>query len=154
MPNGATAATSPVADSALVEIVDATLSAVDMAAHNLPDHDSAAFPAAISALLADIQRLQASTESALRSPRGVASELAALSRIRKVYDELMLQAAASPHASTGQRLYACRSRAGLTSAETAAALGLSPEELTGIEGGVEPDADVAARIDDLMRQLA
>jgi DNA-binding transcriptional regulator YiaG len=76
----------------------------------------------------------------------------ALSTVRRRYDDLMLLAADSPGATLGQRLYAARRRANLTTAEAAAALGATADLVEAVESGLAVDPATAERVAALVEQ--
>jgi transcriptional regulator with XRE-family HTH domain len=59
-----------------------------------------------------------------------------------------------PGATLGQRLYAARRRANVSTAEAAAAMGGTAERVEAVESGQPVDAGLAERIDSLIEHLS
>ncbi|MDG4667386.1 helix-turn-helix transcriptional regulator [Mycobacterium sp. 236(2023)] len=120
----------------------------------LPPADDPAFMPRMTAILADLRQLEAVASRAARIGRVTPALIKALSTVRRLYDDLMMRAAAAPHATLGQRLYAARRGANLTVVETAQAAGVSEQAIQRAEAG-EPVsvADVRA-IESLVEQIA
>jgi len=78
-----------------------------------------------------------------------------LGAVRRTRRDLMLQAAKSPHATVGQRLFAARHRAELSVDEAAAMAGLSPDDITAAEAGnalAPPQRDALNRLLAVLQQ--
>jgi ribosome-binding protein aMBF1 (putative translation factor) len=134
--------------SVVVDALEVALGRIDTAIHDLP---ASADPAA---LLADLRKLEHIAARAVRHSQGSPAVIKALSTVRQRYDQLMSRAAAAPGATLGQRLYAARRRANLSSAETAAAVGVSAEVVDALEAGELVDGATSGRIEALISELS
>jgi transcriptional regulator with XRE-family HTH domain len=135
-------------DTSLVSsTLELALARFDDAIGQLPKPIDIAYAPRAAPILVDLHKLEGLAARAVRHSQGAPAVIKALSTVRRRYDELMLQAAASPGATLGQRLYAARRRANLSAAETAAALGATAELIESIEAGEAVDSSTAARID-------
>ncbi|MBX9642398.1 MAG: hypothetical protein K2X97_22575, partial [Mycobacteriaceae bacterium] len=92
--------------------------------------------------------------SAARNAKGTPSVVLALSTVRRTYNDVMAQAAQSPNATLGQRLFQARHRAELTIDEAAAAAGLPPELLIDAEAERPLPEEVGSAIKTLIGQLS
>jgi transcriptional regulator with XRE-family HTH domain len=153
-PGTATVAGLDEADAPLiVGAVDVALSTVNAAIAKLPADDHPKFADYAQAVLADLRRLEAITARAVRSSQGAPGVIKSLAGVRRRYDELMARAAATPHATLGQRLYTARRRPNLTAAEAAAALGAPADLIVAVESETPPPGDTRARIEELIAEL-
>jgi transcriptional regulator with XRE-family HTH domain len=140
--------------SVVVDMVQVTLSRFDDAIATLPAPATGDFASRAGAILADLRKLESLTARAARHSHGSPAVVRALGMVRGRYDELMLRAAAAPTATLGQRLYAARRRANLTTAEAAAAVGASTDLIEAIEAGEPADAVTARHLEALITELA
>jgi transcriptional regulator with XRE-family HTH domain len=140
--------------SLVVDAVDVAVARFDDAISHLPAPVDAAFPQRATALLAELSRLERIAARAVRHSQGSPAVIKALSTVRQRYHDLMLQAATAPGATLGQRLYAARRRANLSTAETAAAMRATAELVEALEAGEPVDAATAARIEALISELS
>jgi transcriptional regulator with XRE-family HTH domain len=120
----------------------------------LPPADDPAFMPRMTAILADLRQLEAVASRAARIGRVTPALIKALSTVRSLYDDLMLRAAAAPHATLGQRLYAARRGANLTVVETAQAAGVSEQTIQQTEAGEPVSVADAGAIEALVQQIA
>lgn len=134
---------------AVVTAVGAFGSSVDA----LPPADAPGFIPRVTAILADLRKLEAVASRAARI-RVTPSLIKALSTVRSLYDDLMMRAAGSPHATLGQRLYSARRGANLTVLETAQAAGVSEQAITHAEAEEPVSPDEARAIETLVSQIA
>jgi transcriptional regulator with XRE-family HTH domain len=140
-------------DTSLIEeTLQVALARFDDAIEQLPPPVDVAYAPRANTILVDLHRLEQLAARAVRHSQGSPVVIKALSTVRRRYEELMLQAAASPGATLGQRLYAARRRANLSAAEAAAAVGATTELIEAIEAGKQVDDATAARIDDFISQ--
>ncbi|MGB8501871.1 transcriptional regulator [Mycobacterium sp.] len=133
--------------SLLSSTLELALARFDDAIGQLPKPIDIAYASRAAPILVDLHKLEGLVARAVRHSQGAPAVIRALSTVRRRYDELMLQAAASPGATLGQRLYAARRRANLSAAEAAAALGATSELIEAIEAGEAVDSSTAARIE-------
>lgn len=118
----------------------------------LPAPSDIAFAPRATSILLDLHKLERLAARAVRQTRGSPAVIKALSTVRRRYDDLMLLAADSPGATLGQRLYAARRRANLTTAEAAAALGATADLVEAVESGLAVDPATAERVAALVEQ--
>jgi transcriptional regulator with XRE-family HTH domain len=152
-PDPAAAQSSSRGDTSLLEeTLQMTLARFDDAIEQLPQPVDVAYAPRANTILVDLHRFEQLAARAVRHSQGSPTVLKALSMVRRRYDELMLQAAASPGATLGQRLYASRRRAELSAAEAAAAVGATTELIEALEAGEPVDDVTAARVEDFITQ--
>ena len=120
---------------------------------SLPPAEDPAFTPRVTAILSDLRQLEAVAARAARIGKVTPTLIKALGTVRKLYDDVMLRAAAAPHATLGQRLYVARRGANLTVAETAQAAGVTDTAIQQAEAELAiADADAGA-IEALIAQL-
>lgn len=155
-PAPAAALPTPGGDEAslIAQAVITAVGALGSSAGTLPSADEPAFMPRATAILADLRQLEAVASRAARIGRVTPALIKALSTVRTLYDDLMLRAAAAPHASLGQRLYAARRGANLTVLETAQAAGVSEEAIRHTEAGEPVSAAEVDAIEGLVAQIA
>jgi transcriptional regulator with XRE-family HTH domain len=140
-------------DASLVaDALTLALARFDDAIAQLPAPRAPQFTQRATVILADLHKLEGLAARAVPHSHGSPAVVKALSAIRRRYDELMCQAADSPGATLGQRLYAARRRVNLSAAESAAALGAPAEVIEALEAGRPPDTITAERIEALIDQ--
>ena len=120
------------------------------AVDSLPPVEDAGFTPRVTAILADLRKLEAVAARATRISQVTPALIKALGTVRRQFDELTMLAATAPRATLGQRVYATRRRANLTIAETAQAAGVSEDDVARAEAE-EPVP--AAAIDAIEAQL-
>jgi transcriptional regulator with XRE-family HTH domain len=123
-------------------------------ADRLPAVTDPAFPGQVRTVLVDLRTLETITARAVRSSQGSAEVIKLLATIRHRYGALMAQAAAAPGATVGQRLFAARTAAALSVAETAGALGVTPDVVTAAESDQPVSEQIRGRIESLVADLA
>jgi len=98
-------------------------------------HDATNFGPRVATILSALRELDAAADNAVRSapPPAPAEAVTALAAVRKMYRELMLLAAHSPHATPGQHLFAARDSAGLSPDDAAAMAGVSVDDIRAAE---------------------
>jgi transcriptional regulator with XRE-family HTH domain len=146
---------APTADAEVSLVADAlelALARFDDAIAQLPTPAGPEFAQRVTVILTDLHKLEGLAARAVPHSRGSPAVIKALSAIRRRYDELMCQAAYSPGATLGQRLYAARRRVNLSAAESAAALGAPAELIEALEAGQPADPATAERIEALIDQ--
>jgi transcriptional regulator with XRE-family HTH domain len=139
--------------SLVVDALELALASFENAIDELPPSMDIAFSTRASVLLAQLRKLEVIAARAGRHSRGSPAVIKALAAVRRRYDDLMLQAAAAPGATLGQRLYAARRRANLSAAETAAAVGATAELVEATEAGQAVDAGTAETFESLLIAL-
>lgn len=151
-------APSPVASndevSLMAQAVITAVGALGSTAATLPPVQDPAFMPRTTAILADLRQLEAVASRAARIGRVTPALIKALSTVRSLYDDLMLRAAAAPHATLGHRLYAARRGANLTVLETAQAAGVSEDTIRHAESGEPVSAAEVEAIEGLVAQIA
>jgi DNA-binding XRE family transcriptional regulator len=102
-----------------------------------------------------LRKLERAAANAARSAKAAPDVVLVLSAVRKSYRELMMRAARSARATTGQKLFAARSRADLTIEEAATAAGVPPATIADAEADRDlhhsDTAAVRALLDSLTR---
>jgi transcriptional regulator with XRE-family HTH domain len=123
------------------------------AVDSLPPIDDPEFTPRVTAILADLRKLEAVAARATRISHVTPALIKALGTVRRQIDELTMLGATAPRATVGQRLYATRRRANLTIAETAQAAGVSEDDVARAEAEEPvPGASIDA-IEALLKQL-
>jgi DNA-binding XRE family transcriptional regulator len=138
----------------MAEAVELAMHSIGTAVEGLPDPAAPDFTQRVIPILANLRQLETLAANAARNARGTPSVVLALSAVRRRYNELMLQAAKSPSATLGQRLYGARHRAELNVDEAANAAGVSTETLLDAEAERSVPPDAVAAINTLIAQLA
>jgi transcriptional regulator with XRE-family HTH domain len=138
----------------MAEAVELAMHSIGAAVNVLPAPSAADFTQRVTPILADLRKLEAVAANAARNARGAPSVALALSAVRRRYKELMLQAAQSPSATLGQRLYGVRHHAELSVEEAANAAGVSTQVLLDAESERSVPPDAAVGINTLIAQLA
>lgn len=124
--------TATVEVTMMTETVGIALDAMRSRIATLPDPSDPQYPAVVESVAQGLARLEALTVTASRTSVQMVRELAEVRRMRRA---LMLKAAASPHATLGQRLFAARRRAELSAQEAAIAAGVRTEDVQQAEAG-------------------
>ncbi|MBS1696734.1 MAG: transcriptional regulator [Actinobacteria bacterium] len=137
----------------IAQAVSAAVNTLSAATASLPPVDAADFTPRVTAILADLRRLEAVAARAARISRVTPALIRALGAVRGRLDDLTTLAAAAPGATLGQRLYAARRRANLTIAETAQAAGVPEDAIVGAESEQAVPTAVIAAIELLIGQL-
>lgn len=143
--------TTSVESRFMVETIAVALSNITSQITELPPPADPIFQSRIAGLIADLTRLESAASNASRGLSGAQDILLRLGEIRRMRRDLMLQAAGSPNATLGQRVFAARHRAELTVEEASAMVGLSPADVTMAEAG---QPLVATQVDAFQRLLA
>jgi hypothetical protein len=136
--------------SLMADTLNLALARFDDAIEDLPALIDVAFTSRATPILVDLHKLEQLAARAIRHSHGAPAVVNALSATRRRYDDLMLQAAQSPGATLGQRFYAARRRARLSTAEAAALLGATPELVDAVEAGDPVDPTTAERAEALI----
>jgi transcriptional regulator with XRE-family HTH domain len=123
------------------------------AVDSLPPIDDPEFTPRVTAILADLRKLEAVAARATRISHVTPALIKALGTVRRQIDELTMLGATAPRATLGQRLYATRRRANLTIAETAQAAGVSEDDLARAEAEEPVPAASIDAIEALLEQL-
>lgn len=134
---------------AVITAVHTLSSAVD----SLPPADDEEFTPRVTAILADLRKLEAVAARATRISQVTPALIKALGTVRHRLDELTTLAATAPRATLGQRVYATRRRANLTIAETAQAAGVSEDDIARVEVEEPVAASAIDSIEALLKQI-
>jgi transcriptional regulator with XRE-family HTH domain len=134
---------------AVITAVHTLGSAVD----SLPPVDEDEFTPRVTAIVADLRKLEAVAARATRISQVTPALIKALGTVRSRIDELTMLGATAPRATLGQRVYATRRRANLTIAETAHAAGVSEDDIARVEAEEPMTAAVIDAIETLLKQL-
>jgi transcriptional regulator with XRE-family HTH domain len=130
-----TGGTTAVESRFMAETIAVALSNIKSQIAGLPAVADRSFQSRVGGLIADLNRLESAASNASRGSAGAPDILLGLGEVRRVRRELMLQAARSPNATVGQRVFAARHRAELTVEEAAAIAGISSHDLSAAEAG-------------------
>jgi transcriptional regulator with XRE-family HTH domain len=123
------------------------------AVDSLPPIDDPEFTPRVTAILADLRKLEAVAARATRISHVTPALIKALGTVRRQIDELSMLGATAPRATLGQRVYASRRRANLTIAETAQAAGVSEDDVARAEAEEPVPAASIDAIEALLEQL-
>jgi transcriptional regulator with XRE-family HTH domain len=137
-------------------IAQAVLTAVHTlgaAVDSLPPVDEATFTPRVTAILADLRKLEAVAVRATRISQVTPALIKAVGAVRRQLDELTTLGATAPRATLGQRVYATRRRANLTIAETAQAAGVSEDDIAHAEAEEPVPAAAIDAIEALLGQI-
>jgi transcriptional regulator with XRE-family HTH domain len=138
--------------SLVVDALTLALAQFDVAIEDLPRPIEVAFVPRATTILVDLNKLERLAVRAIRHSQGAPAVINALSSVRRRYNELMLRAAQAPGATLGQRLYAARHRARLSTGEAAALLDATPELVEALEAGQPVDPTTSERVGALLEQ--
>ena len=133
-----------------IELHLATLSA---SIDRLPDIENPSYTPVVTSILSDLRNIEQVVANAARTAKGTPAIARTLGAVRQMYGDLMTQAARSPSATLGQRLYATRSAGGLTAEEAANAAGVAAGAVAAVEAGRDTDPVTAAALSALISQL-
>jgi transcriptional regulator with XRE-family HTH domain len=119
----------------------------------LPPVDDAGFTPRVTAILADLRKLEAVAARATRISQVTPALIKALGTVRRQIDDLTMLGATAPRATLGQRVYATRRSANLTIAETAQAAGVSEDDIARAEAEEPVSAASIDAIEALLKQI-
>jgi transcriptional regulator with XRE-family HTH domain len=139
--------------SLIAQAVLAGVSSLGAAVDALPPVEHPDFTPRVTAILADLRKLEGVAAQATRISKVTPSLIRALSTVRRRHDELLMLGATAPGATLGQRLYAARRRANLTIAETAQAAGLPEDAIVRTEAEDPVPAEDVRVIESLINDL-
>ena len=149
--------TEPVAGAGEGQLIaQAVITAVHTlggAVDTLPPIDDPEFTPRVTAILADLRKLEAVAARATRISQVTPALIKALGTVRRQIDELTMLGATAPRATLGQRVYATRRRASLTIAETAQAAGVSEDDVASVEAEEPVPAASIDAIEALLKQI-
>lgn len=137
----------------IAQAVEAAVNTLGATIDALPALADPDFTPRVTAILGDLRQLEAVAAQATRIGRVTPPLLRALSTVRREIEELTLLAATAPTATLGQRLYAARRRANLTTGETAQAAGVAEDVVARAEAEQPITPQETALIDELLEQL-
>ena len=123
------------------------------AVDSLPPIDDPEFTPRVTAIVADLRKLEAVAARATRISHVTPALIKALGTVRRQIDELTMLGATAPRATLGQLVYATRRRANLTIAETAQAAGVSEDDVARAEAEEAVPAASIDAIEALLKQL-
>ncbi len=137
----------------IAQAIVAAVGTFGVAVDSLPAVEDPDFTARVTAILADLRKLEAVAARATRISKVTPTLIKALSTVRRRYDDVMVLAATAPGATLGQRLYAARRRANLTIGETAQAAGVSEDTIVRAEAEEPVSAEAVHAIESLIGQI-
>lgn len=139
--------------SLIAQAIVTAVGAFGSSVTSLPPDDDPAFIPRVTAILADLRQLEAVASRAARI-KVTPALIKALSTVRSLYDDLMMRAAGTTHATLGHRLYAARRSANLTVGETAQAAGVSEQTIRQAEADEPVSPAEVDAIETLVSQIA
>ena len=129
----------------IAQAIVAAVRTFGVAVDSLPAVEDPDFTARVTAILADLRKLEAVAARATRISKSP-TLIKALSTVRRRYDDVMVLAATAPVAMLDQRLYAPPRRgANLTIGETAQAAGVSEDTIVRAEAEEPVSAEAVQR---------
>lgn len=137
----------------MAQAVEVALDGIRAQIEALPAPREDAFTPRATSILADLRKLEAVAANAARTATGATDVALSLSAVRRLYRELMLRAARAPQASFGQRLFAARHSAELSTEEAANAAGVSVEAIAAAEADAPVSAEATSAVKALLRSL-
>jgi transcriptional regulator with XRE-family HTH domain len=140
--------------SLIAQAVAAGVDGCRLAIAALPPVEDPAFTQRLAPILADLRQLEAIAVQATHISRITPEFIKALGAVRRYHEELMLLGASAPGATLGQRLYAARRRASLSTVETALAAGVAEEVIVHAEAEEALPAAGARAIEVLISQIS
>ena len=145
----------PVGSASLIaQAVAAGVDGCRLAIAALPPVDAPGFTFRLAPILADLRQLEAIAVQATHISRITPEFIKALGAVRRYHEELMLLGASAPGATLGQRLYAARRRASLSTEETAQAAGVAEELIIRAEAEETLPAGAVKAIEALISQIS
>jgi transcriptional regulator with XRE-family HTH domain len=137
----------------IAQAVITAVHSLGAAVDSLPRVDDPEFTPRVTAILADLRKLEAVAARATRISHVTPPLIKALGTVRRQIDDLTMLGATAPRATLGQRVYATRRRANLTIAETAQAAGVSEDEIARAEAEEPVPAAAIDAIESLLKQI-
>ncbi|MDT5283004.1 MAG: hypothetical protein QOJ20_4199 [Mycobacterium sp.] len=137
----------------IAQAVITAVHSLGAAVDSLPPIDDPEFTPRVTAILADLCKLEAVAARATRISHVTPALIKALGTARRQIDELTMLGATAPRATLGQRVYATRRRANLTIAETAQAAGVSEDDVARAEAEEPVPAASIDAIEALLKQI-
>jgi DNA-binding transcriptional regulator YiaG len=140
--------------SVLVDAVEIALRGINVRIASLGLPTDHGFSVDATDLLTELRRLDGMLSTAATGPRSSPEVAMLLGEVRRTYHALMEEAARSPDATIGQRLYLARHRAQLSTAEVAHAAGVSAADVDECEAGRLVSADAIAALEEVIAALS
>src|SRR4029077_12869350 len=137
------------AAQAVITAVHSLGGAVD----SLPPIDDPEFTPRVTAILADLRKLEAVAARSTRISHVTPALIKALGTARRQIDELTMLGATAPRATLGQRVHATRRRANLTIAKPPQAAGVSEDDVARAEAEEPVPAASIDAIEALLKQI-
>lgn len=137
----------------LASAIELHLATLTASIDRLPDIHNPDYTPLVTAIATDLRNVERVVADAARTAKGTPAIARTLGRVRQMYSDLMTQAAQSPAATLGQRLYATRSASGLTPEEAANAAGVAATAVLAVEAGSDIDPVAAAALSRLVSDL-
>lgn len=137
----------------LASAIELHLATLSGSINRLPDINDPEYTPLATSILSDLRNVEQVVANAARTAKGTPAIARTLGAVRQMYGDLMTQAARSPYATLGQRLYATRTAGGLTAEEAANAAGVATNAVLAVEDGRDVDPVAAAALAALISQL-
>ena len=129
----------------MADTIDLALGSIRANVDALPPPSSGDYQPRVGRIIGDLARLEKLASKATRGATGAEAVFRQLSAVRLLRRRVMLAAAATPHATLGQRLFAARTHSELSAAEAAAMVGISDDDVLAAEAGTQvPEPRFAA----------
>ncbi|MCV7259130.1 forkhead-associated protein [Mycobacterium shimoidei] len=137
----------------IVTLADAAMHMYRAAIDSLPFPEDKKFQKRAEVVLSGLRKLRAGLAEAATKSRSTPTVIAALTDVRRRYDDLMERAASAPGSTLGQQLYTARIRAKLSAEEAARGVGLRPELPDELEAGATPSEEEVVKVHQLIAAL-
>lgn len=137
----------------IVTLADAAMHMYRAAIDSLPFPEDKKFQKRAEVVLSGLRKLRAGLADAATKSRSTPTVIAALTDVRRRYDDLMERAASAPGSTLGQQLYTARIRAKLSAEEAARGVGLRPELPDELEVGATPSEEEVVKVHQLIAAL-
>lgn len=137
----------------MAQAVDVALDTMRTQIKSLPAQANNEFTKRVTPVLNDLRKLERVAANAARSAMGATDVAMSLSAVRKTYRDLMLRAAEAPQPTFGQRLFAARHRAELSTEEAAHAAGVPVDAINAAEADHPLSTDASAAVQALLASL-
>jgi hypothetical protein len=137
----------------IVNLADAAMHMYRAAIDSLPFPEDKKFQKRAEVVLSGMRKLRAALTEAASHSRPSPTVMAALSDVRRRYDDLMERAAEAPGSTLGQQLYTARIHAKLTAQEAANGVGLPRDLPDELEAGGTPTDEETTLVQQLIAAI-
>lgn len=137
----------------IVSVAEAAMHMYRAAIDSLPFPEDKKFQKRAEVVLSGLRKLRAGLADAATKSRSTPTVIAALTDVRRRYDDLMERAASAPGSTLGQQLYTARIQAKLSADEAARGVGLRSELPDELEAGATPTEEEVVKVHQLIAAL-